>query len=103
MLQFQIIAVHGLRDKSTADVSSAVSVQSATLSNNLNDALFSSSKQYAQDVNHVLQGWQNRIDNEIFGPWLNTTTVVLNGTLVEFYGEIEDCKWFISANAFDLN
>jgi hypothetical protein len=38
----------------------------------------------------VIAGWQNEIDEGVFGPWLNTTAVTLNTTLVSFYDKIED-------------
>jgi hypothetical protein len=40
-------------------------------------------------MNLVIQGWQQDIDTTIFGTWLNTTTVTLNTTLIEFYDKVE--------------
>jgi hypothetical protein len=51
------------------------------------------SQEYAVKMNDIIEGWQEDIDSTVFGPWLNTTTVVLNGTLVKFYDEVEKSEW----------
>lgn len=50
------------------------------------------SKQYAMDYNTVIAGYQRRIDEELFGKWVNSTGVQLNATLVDFYDDIESGK-----------
>lgn len=48
-----------------------------------------SSQEYADSYNKAIAGYQDRINNELFGSWVNTTAVTLNSTLVEFYDEVE--------------
>lgn len=47
------------------------------------------SQEYADSYNKAIAGYQDRINNELFGSWVNTTAVTLNSTLVEFYDEVE--------------
>ncbi len=56
----------------------------------LNAMAMNSSRQYATTFNAAIAKYQDRIDNELFGSWLNTTAVVLNNTIVEFYDGIEN-------------
>lgn len=48
-----------------------------------------SSQEYADSYNKAIAEYQDRINNELFGSWVNTTSVTLNSTLVEFYDEVE--------------
>jgi len=89
-MQIQLSAVHALRDRSSAEANSAIAVQSQSLGVAINQAMLQQSGEYATNMNLVIQGWQQDIDTTIFGPWLNTTTVALNTTLVEFYDKVED-------------
>lgn len=89
-MQIQLSAVHALRERSTAQADSAIAAQSKSLGEAINQAMFQQSGEYATDMNRVIQGWQEDIDRTIFGPWLNTTTVTLNTTLIEFYDKVEN-------------
>ena len=59
------------------------------LTRTLNQATANSSIEYALEMNTAILKFENRIQEELFGTWLNTTAVVLNETLVEFYAEVE--------------
>lgn len=64
-----------------------------------------SSAEYARDFNSAIDRYQKRIDEELFGNWLNTTAVSLNATMVDFYDEIEkgrliyfDLVWIVESS-----
>lgn len=48
------------------------------------------SAEYARDFNAAMARHQQRIDDELFGKWINTTAVTLNATVGEFYDGIEN-------------
>jgi hypothetical protein len=88
-MQIQLSAVHAIRERSSAEADSAIAEQSQSLGVAINQAMLQQSGDYATNMNLVIQGWQQDIDTTIFGPWLNTTTVTLNATLIEFYDKVE--------------
>lgn len=88
-MQIQLSAVHALRERSTAEAEVAISDHSRSLGVAINEAMLGHSEAYANDMNAVIRGWQDTIDSTVFGPWLNTTTVALNTTLVDFYDRVE--------------
>jgi hypothetical protein len=53
-----------------------------------------SSQQYATDFNAAVDRYEDRINNELFGRWLNTTAISLNSTINEFYSGVEDGRPF---------
>jgi hypothetical protein len=89
-MQIQLSAVSSIRERSTTNANSAISAQAESLGLAVNQAMADQSKQYAVEMNLVIAGWQSEIDEGVFGPWLNTTAVTLNTTLVSFYDKIED-------------
>ncbi|KAK4685364.1 hypothetical protein P7C73_g4789, partial [Tremellales sp. Uapishka_1] len=89
-LEFQLVALNAIKDHAHATANSTVTASTDDLTAKLNAAAMNSSLAYAEEFNQALAGYQQRIDNELFGPWLNTTAVVLNQTLVEFYAGVED-------------
>jgi hypothetical protein len=48
------------------------------------------SAEYARDFNAAIARHQQRIDDELFGKWINTTAVTLNETVGEFYDGLEN-------------
>jgi hypothetical protein len=92
IVQLQIVAVHGIRTKSLQSSNASITTSSNEISQKLSAAFLLQSQTYSVQMNDVIQGWQQDIETTIFGPWLNTTTVVLNGTLVKFYDEIESSE-----------
>ncbi len=89
VIQVQIDAVQEIRKHSLQSSNASITASSNDIARKLNAAFLAQSETYAVQMNVVIQGWQEDIDTTIFGPWLNTTTVVLNVTLVRFYDEIE--------------
>ncbi len=87
--QAQIDAVQALRKRSITSSQSAIAVSSSQLAQTLSTAALGQSQAYATDINVKLLEWQHTIDTTVFGPWFNTTTVVLNSTLVRFYDDLE--------------
>lgn len=89
-LQFQLVALDGIKAHARENANSTVTASSNQLTAKLNAMAMNSSRQYATDFNAAIAKYQERIDNELFGSWLNTTAVVLNNTIVEFYDGIEN-------------
>ncbi|KAL7411101.1 hypothetical protein BDY24DRAFT_417439 [Mrakia frigida] len=84
-LQCQIAAVSALSDKASAMTNSSITEMSTSMTQTLNADLATRGALYAAGLNADLAKVQKVLDDDIFGEWVNTTTVVLNGTLVEFY------------------
>ncbi|KAJ9123135.1 hypothetical protein QFC22_001327 [Naganishia vaughanmartiniae] len=90
VVQCQIAVVGALRDDAKDDVASGVSESTSSIVAQINAIGIQQSRIYVEQTNQVIMGWQKAIDEELFGPWLNTTTVVLNSTLGEFYDKVEN-------------
>ncbi|KAJ9107438.1 hypothetical protein QFC21_000890 [Naganishia friedmannii] len=90
VVQCQIAAVYALRDDARDDVASGVSESTSSIVAQINAVGMQQSRVYVEQTNQVILGWQRAIDEELFGPWLNTTTVALNSTLEEFYDKVEN-------------
>lgn len=88
-LQFQMLALDGIKRHARANANATVAASTSSLTNKLNAMALQSSQQYANDFNTAVATYQQHIDTTLFGPWINTTAGVLNSTLVEFYGGIE--------------
>jgi len=89
-LQFQLVALNAIKDHARENANATVTASTESLTNKLNALSANSSLQYANDFNTAVQAYQIRVDNELFGSWLNTTAVVLNSTLVEFYDGVQE-------------
>jgi hypothetical protein len=76
---------------STANQSVEASTQS--LVGAMSGSAQNSSMAYAAQVNEVIIAYQDKVNAMLFGHWVNTTTVVLNETLVEFYDGVEQGQW----------
>jgi hypothetical protein len=66
-----------------------VSASTDSLTQKLNAMAAKSSANYAMEFNNQITMFQQRVDEEMFGTWLNSTSVLLNSTLVTFYDELE--------------
>ncbi|WVQ81342.1 hypothetical protein IAT38_003465 [Cryptococcus sp. DSM 104549] len=88
-IQFQLVALNAIKAHAESNANATVSASANSLAAKLNAAAMSSSQEYADSYNAAIAGYQQRIDDELFGSWLNTTAVTLNTTLVEFYDEVE--------------
>ena len=89
-IQFQLVALNAIKDHARNNANATVTQSANDLTTKLNQAALASSQQYATDFNAAIDRYEDRINNELFGSWLNTTSVTLNSTLEEFYGGIED-------------
>ncbi|KAI9636910.1 plasma membrane fusion protein PRM1 [Dioszegia hungarica] len=88
-LQLQLVALNGIRNHARANANATVAQSTNSITAKLNAMATNASRQYAADYNLVVAGYQKRIDEELFGHWVNTTGVALNATLVDFYDDIE--------------
>jgi hypothetical protein len=88
-LQFQILALNAIKHHAEANANSTVSASTNQLTAKLNAMAMNSSASYAIDFNNQVVAFQQRVDDEMFGEWLNTTAITLNATLVTFYSEVE--------------
>jgi hypothetical protein len=88
-LQLQLVALDGIKSHARANANASVTASANSLSTKLNSLAADASQQYANDYNLVVAAYQQRIDDELFGHWVNTTGVALNTTLVNFYDDLE--------------
>ncbi|WWD06927.1 hypothetical protein V865_005024 [Kwoniella europaea PYCC6329] len=88
-IQFQLVALDALKAHARENANSTVAASTNSLTTKLNAAAMQSSQEYADQYNAAIAEYQRKIDDELFGSWLNTTAVTLNTTLVEFYDGIE--------------
>ncbi|OCF79039.1 plasma membrane fusion protein PRM1 [Kwoniella mangroviensis CBS 8886] len=88
-IQFQLVALDALKTHARENANSTVAASTNSLTTKLNAAAMQSSQEYADQYNAAIAEYQQKIDDELFGSWLNTTAVTLNTTLVEFYDGIE--------------
>jgi hypothetical protein len=92
VIQCQIGAIGALRKDSTEGVATGVADSTSSIMQQLNAVGLAQSQKYVEETNRAILGWQKTIDDELFGPWLDTTTVGLNRTLEEFYDKVENGK-----------
>lgn len=97
MLQFQILALNGIKDHARANANSTVAATSSSLASKMNAMAADTSAEYARDFNAAMARHQQRIDDELFGKWINTTAVTLNATVGGFYDDIENGKSRLSS------
>ncbi|WRT69250.1 uncharacterized protein IL334_006234 [Kwoniella shivajii] len=88
-IQFQLVALDALKAHARENANSTVAASTNSLTTKLNAAAMQSSQEYADQYNAAIAAYQRRIDDELFGAWLNTTAITLNSTLVEFYDGVE--------------
>ncbi|WVW79544.1 hypothetical protein I302_101513 [Kwoniella bestiolae CBS 10118] len=88
-IQFQLVALDALKAHARENSDSTVAASTTSLTTKLNAAAMQSSQEYADQYNAAIAEYQRKIDDELFGSWLNTTAVTLNTTLVGFYDGIE--------------
>lgn len=74
---FQLAAVNALEAKANALSSSSADAMSTSMTAALNDRLALAGQEWAADVNRQIAETQAMLDDDLFGEWLNTTTVVL--------------------------
>jgi hypothetical protein len=96
MLQFQIIALNAIKDHARANANSTVAATSSSLAAKMNAMAADTSADYARDFNAAIARHQQRIDDELFGKWINTTAITLNETVGEFYDGLESGTYILS-------
>lgn len=89
VIQAQTIALHVLERQARSDASSFVAASSKQLVDKLNGAYLNASREYAAGLNKALASLEDDINDRMFGPWINQTSLQLNETVVEFYADIE--------------
>mgnify|MGYP006950204114 CR=1 FL=1 len=90
VIQCQISAISALRNDAKQGVATGVTDSTTRIVAQLNAVSRLQSESYVNETNQVILQWQKSIDEELFGPWLNTTTVALNSSLEQFYDKIEN-------------
>lgn len=90
VIQCQIGAIGALRKDTTEGVATGVADSTSSIVQQLNAASLMQSQRYVNQTNEAILEWQKTIDEELFGPWLDTMTVGLNSTLEEFYDKVEN-------------
>ncbi|EIW65808.1 hypothetical protein TREMEDRAFT_35889 [Tremella mesenterica DSM 1558] len=88
-LSFQLLALDAIKTHAQENANATVTASTNALITKLNAAAQNSSLGYANQFNTAVNVYEARINEELFGSWINTTAVTLNSTLVEFYNEIE--------------
>jgi uncharacterized Fe-S cluster-containing radical SAM superfamily protein len=92
VIQCQIGAISALRNDTKEGVAAGVTESTSSIVTQLNAVSRLQSERFVNETNQVILGWQRSIDDDLFGPWLNTTTVSLNATLEQFYDKVENGK-----------
>ncbi|ODN97311.1 plasma membrane fusion protein PRM1 [Cryptococcus wingfieldii CBS 7118] len=88
-IQFQLLALNAIKSNADSNANATVTASSNALVAKLNAAALNSSQEYADSYNTAIKEFEDRINNELFGSWVNTTAVTLNTTLVQFYDDVE--------------
>lgn len=88
-LECQIAALHVIKDHAERSANATIMSSANDFSAKLNALSSQASAEYATDMNNAITSLQHRINDELFGTWINSTAVTLNSTLVEFYAEVQ--------------
>ncbi|KAJ7495838.1 hypothetical protein B0H11DRAFT_2000813 [Mycena galericulata] len=88
-VELQLLAIHPLVDKYSAQAASTATDFSNTIATSINASMFNQSAAYATSVNGHVDTIQNSINDGLFG-WVNTTTTTLNTTIEAFYEDIQN-------------
>lgn len=99
-IQFQLVTLNAIKSHARENANATVAQSSNDLTAKLNQMALASSQQYATDFNAAIERYEDRINNELFGHWLNTTAISLNATMNEFYDGVEDGE-LVSIGALD--
>lgn len=88
-VEVQLLALNAIKAHARDNANSTVTASTETLVAKLNAMAANSSLAYATEFNRALATYEARINDELFGTWINHTAVVLDSTLVTFYDEVE--------------
>jgi hypothetical protein len=101
-IQFQLLALNAIKNHARANANATVAASTNSLTSKLNAMALQQSQEYASEYNTAIGLYQQRIDDELFGKWMNTTAIQLNSTLEEFYDEVQNGESERSATAIKL-
>ncbi|KAL5524036.1 hypothetical protein ACEPAG_8209 [Sanghuangporus baumii] len=88
-VQIQLLAIHPIEKRYSAQVASSVSDFSNTIATSMNASMYNQSAFYANQVNAQVNSTQTTINDGLFG-WVNGTTTTLNTTLNDFYSDVQN-------------
>ncbi|KAJ7173748.1 hypothetical protein C8R46DRAFT_991645 [Mycena filopes] len=88
-VELQLLAIHPLVDKYSAQAASTAGDFSNTIATSINASMFNQSAAYASSVNAHVDTIQSSINDGLFG-WVNSTTTTLNSTIENFYEDIQN-------------
>ncbi|KAJ7035621.1 hypothetical protein C8F04DRAFT_1037318 [Mycena alexandri] len=88
-VELQLLAIHPLVDKYSAQAASTATDFSNTIATSINASMFNQSAVYASSVNAHVDTIQSTINDGLFG-WVNSTTTTLNTTIENFYEDIQN-------------
>ena len=88
-VEVQLLAIHPLQEKYSAQVASSVADFSNTIATSINASMYNQSATYANQINSKVDSTQSTINDGLFG-WVNGTTTTLNDTLVTFYADVQN-------------
>ncbi|KAJ7497694.1 hypothetical protein FB451DRAFT_1550504 [Mycena latifolia] len=88
-VELQLLAIHPLVDKYSAQAASTTADFSNTIATSINASMYNQSAAYASSVNSHVDSIQSTINDGLFG-WVNSTTTTLNSTIEAFYEDIQN-------------
>ncbi|WOO78570.1 Plasma membrane fusion protein PRM1 [Vanrija pseudolonga] len=89
VLQIQLGALHAIQHHAEKNANATMAKTTGDLVSKLNAMSANASASYANDANKAIAAIEYRINDELFGHWINSTAKTLNNTLVAFYSEVE--------------
>lgn len=101
-IQFQLLALNAIKNHARANANATVAASTNSLRSKLNAMALQQSQEYASEYNTAIGLYQQRIDDELFGKWMNTTAIQLNSTLEEFYDEVQNGERYSSSTAVKI-
>lgn len=89
VLEIQLGALHAIQHHAENNANATMAKTTGDLVSKLNAMSANASASYANDANKAIAALEYRINDELFGHWINSTAKTLNNTLVAFYSEVE--------------
>ncbi|KAL1407522.1 plasma membrane fusion protein prm1 [Vanrija albida] len=89
VLQLQLGALHAIQRHAEQSANASMAKTTSDLVSKLNAMSADASASYANDANKAIAELEHKINDELFGHWINSTAKALNNTLVAFYDEVE--------------
>ncbi|GAA5864106.1 hypothetical protein JCM8547_005136 [Rhodosporidiobolus lusitaniae] len=90
VVQIQLAVLNGpVRSMVNKRAETGANEFSTSVTDTLNSKMNETSVKWAVESNAVIEGFQDTINEDVFG-WVNTTTTAVNTTINAFYGNITD-------------